>query len=239
MRIAICDNEKGVRNQIERHILTMYPNVTACQLTDGEELLLSTEAYDIIYLDRQMFEADEIETERVLREKQPHAIIIFMDMTKEKEQDEADERVRYLVKPFDKVDFFQTLRIAVETVRAGDNNPENDERTIVIKEGTQSRNISISEIVYLQVSNRKITLHLQDEVVEFYGKLGDYEDVLGADFYRTHRTYLIHFKYVKNYQNSLVIMENGEEVPLVKQKYSDFENRYSQYLENINKMKLS
>lgn len=230
MRIAICDNEKGVRNQIERHILTMYPNITVCQLTDGDELLLSRKEYDIIYLDRQIFEGDEIETEKLLREKQPYAVIIFMNVTKEKELEETDNKVRYLAKPFDKVDFFQTLRIAVETVRAGDNNPESEEKTITIKEGNETRSINFSDILYLQVSNRKITLHLQNELVEFYGKLGDYEDVLGADFYRTHRTYLVHLKYVKKCGISFVIMENGEEVPLVKQKYGDFVDRYNNYI---------
>ncbi|MCM1468357.1 MAG: LytTR family DNA-binding domain-containing protein [Alistipes sp.] len=233
MRIAICDQEKGVRNEIESHILTMYPNVTVCQLTDGDGLLLGRNEYDIIYLDRQVFEADRNETEKALREKQPQAILIFTDMTKEKEQEEADDKVRYLAKPFDKVDFFQTLRIAVEAVRAGDIDPEKEEKTIVIKEGSQSRNISISQIIYLQVANRKITLHLRDETVEVYGKLGDYENILGEDFYRPHRTYLVHFKYVKEFNNLSVIMENGEEIPMVRQKYGDFARRYAQYMENI------
>lgn len=103
----------------------------------------------------------------------------------------------------------------------------------MVKEGMESRNINISEIVYLQITNRKITLHLRDEIVEFYGKLGDYEEVLGKDFYRTHRTYLIHLKYVRQFNNSFVTMENGEEVPLVKQKYGDFLNCYRQYTESM------
>lgn len=231
MRVAICNQEKGVSNEIERHILTMYPNINICRLTDKKELLSCSEPYDIVYLDMQMAGMDDDGMKTRIREKQPMAFIILMDAEQETKQAGFDERVRYLIKPFDKVDFFQTLRIAVETVRAGENNSCGEERTIVVKEGMESRTIPISEIVYLQITNRKITLHLRDEIVEFYGKLGDYEEVLGKDFYRTHRTYLIHLKYVRQFNNSFVIMENGEEVPLVKQKYGDFTNRYNQYTE--------
>lgn len=234
MRVAICNQEKGVSNEIERHILTMYPNIDVCRVANKKELLSDGESYDIVYMDMQASETDDVVTNTMLREKQPLAFIILMASGTEAKQDGFDERVRYLAKPFDKVDFFQTLRIAVETVRAGENNSCGDERTIAVKEGAESRNISIGEIVYLQISNRKITLHLRDEIVEFYGKLGDYEEVLGEDFYRTHRTYLIHLKYVKEFNNSFVIMDNGDEVPIVKQKYGDFVNRYSQYQQNMN-----
>lgn len=233
MRVAICNQEKGVSNEIERHILTMYPNIKICRLTDKKELLSCSELYDIVYLDMQMAGMDDDGMKTRIREKQPLAFIILMDSEQEAEWGGFDERVRHLIKPFDKVDFFQTLRIAVETVRAGENNFSGEERTIMVKEGMESRNINISEIVYLQITNRKITLHLRDEIVEFYGKLGDYEEVLGKDFYRTHRTYLIHLKYVRQFNNSFVTMENGEEVPLVKQKYGDFLNCYRQYTESM------
>lgn len=232
MRVAICNQEKGAGNEIERHILTMYPNISISRLTDKKELLSCSEPYDIVYLDMGMAGMDDTGMKTRIREKQPLAFIILMASEQEAKQDKFDERVRYLIKPFDKVDFFQTLRIAVETVREGENSFCGGEKTITVKEGAESRTISISGIEYLQITNRKITLHLRDEIVEFYGKLGNYEEVLGEAFYRTHRTYLIHLKYVKEFNNSFVIMENGDEVPLVKQKYSDFAKCFSQYQKN-------
>lgn len=234
MRIAICDKEKRVRNEIERHILTLYPGITVCQLSDSEELFKDRERYDIIYMDMQMAGENMSVMVKEFRKKWSHAIVIWMTEKEEQRFDSSDKQIQCLVKPFDhdKVKFFQVLRTAVEKVREESRKQNKDERTLVIKNGTESRHVSFSEILYLEISNRKIMLHLRDEIVEFYGKLGDYEKLLGEDFFRTHRTYLVHLKYVKKYNASGIIMENGEEVPLVKQKYSNFTDSYRKYTES-------
>lgn len=233
MRIAICDKEKGVRNEIERHILTLYPCIKVCQLSDGKELFQGRERYDIIYADMQTLGADIPQVVKKFQESRRQAIVIWMTEKEEKGLKICNVQTYCLVKPFDndKVKFFQVLRTAVEKAREKKKN----ESTIVIKEGTELRHISYSEIVYLEISNRKIMMHLQDKTVEFYGKLGDYEKLLGENFFRTHRTYLVHLKYVKKYNSSWVTMENGEKVPLVKQKYSDFDGCYIKYVKSRKK----
>lgn len=230
MRIAICDKEKRVRNEIERHILTLYPGITVCQVSDSKELFKDRERYDIIYMDMQTVGENMHVMAEEFQKSRFHGMVIWMTEKEEQGFDSSDKQTQCLVKPFDKVRFFQVLRTAVEKVRKESRKQNKDERTLVIKNGAESRHVSFSEILYLEISNRKIILHLQDEIVEFYGKLGDYEKLLGEDFFRTHRTYLVHLKYVKKYNTSGIIMENGEEVPLVKQKYSDFLDRYGKYI---------
>ncbi len=235
MRIAICDKGKGVRNEIERHILTLYPGITVCQLSGSKELFQGREKYDIIYMDMETVGEDMPRMIKELQEYQSHVTVIWMTEKEEQQVQIRDIQTQCLVKPFDKVKFFQVLRIAVEKARKASKKQNRDERTIEIKEGTESRHVSFSEIVYLEISNRKIMLHLQDEMVEFYGKLGDYEKLLGDDFFRTHRTYLIHLKFVKEYNTTGVVMENGETVPLVKQKYNEFDDCYRRYMEKQEK----
>ena len=67
-----------------------------------------------------------------------------------------------------------------------------------------------SEIVYAEVFNRKILLHTLEEEIEYYGKIADLERELGEDFFRTHRSYLVHFQYVLKYDASSVFLEKGE-----------------------------
>lgn len=231
MRIAICDKEKWVGAEMEQHILNLYPGITVCRLSDSEALFRGEETYDIIYMDLQMLEGDIAEKTEKLQKKQEHAMIIWMTEKEDPQFHTCDDRIQCLVKPFDKdkVRFFQVLRTAVEGAHRKGGKQNKKERTIVIKEGAETRHISYSEILYLEISNRKIMMHLRDGLVEFYGKLGDYERILGEEFYRTHRTYLIHLKYVKKYNTSCVTMENGEEVPLVKQKYDAFVESYEKY----------
>ena len=53
-------------------------------------------------------------------------------------------------------------------------------------------------------------------------------EIAGADFFRTHRAYLVHFKYVKKYDANCVTMENGTAL-IAKQNYSEFVKKYLKY----------
>lgn len=51
---------------------------------------------------------------------------------------------------------------------------------------------------------------------------------MGQDFFRPHRSYLVHFKYVVKYDASRIILEEGA-VLMAKPRYSDFVKQYLRY----------
>ena len=69
--------------------------------------------------------------------------------------------------------------------------------------------VFLKDIVYAEVYNRKVIIHTRDTNIEYYGKLQELSEIAGADFFRTHRAYLVHFKYVQKYDANCVMMENG------------------------------
>ena len=79
-----------------------------------------------------------------------------------------------------------------------------------------------------QVFNRKILLHTLEEEIEYYGKIADLERELGEDFFRTHRSYLVHFQYVLKYDASSVFLEKGEAL-MSKKNYPQFVQKYLKY----------
>lgn len=74
--------------------------------------------------------------------------------------------------------------------------------------------IPISEIICFETSPRthRILLYTETELFDFIGKLAEIEEMLGNDFIRTHRSYLIHKDKIQavDYKNNEVTMTNGQ-----------------------------
>ena len=88
--------------------------------------------------------------------------------------------------------------------------------------------VFLRDIVYAEVFNRKVIIHTRNADIEYYGKLQDLADMAGADFFRTHRAYLVHFKYVVKYNANCVTLENGTAM-IAKQNYPEFVKQYLKY----------
>lgn len=78
MRIAVCDDEKAIRDMLADKVVKLYPDAELYFFTAGEEVLQAEEKPDILFLDIRMSGKDEIETARELREKNARMIIIFV-----------------------------------------------------------------------------------------------------------------------------------------------------------------
>ena len=94
--------------------------------------------------------------------------------------------------------------------------------------GGSHMKVFLKDIVYAEVYNRKVIIHTRDTNIEYYGKLQELSEIAGADFFRTHRAYLVHFKYVQKYDANCVTMENGTAL-IAKQNYPEFVKQYLKY----------
>ena len=83
MRIAICDDEKNIRELIGNTITKQYPEAEIVFFSSGEELLLSDKHIDILFLDIQMVGRNGMETARELRKKDKNVILIFVTAVEE------------------------------------------------------------------------------------------------------------------------------------------------------------
>ena len=76
--------------------------------------------------------------------------------------------------------------------------------------------VFLKDIVYAEVYNRKVIIHTRDTNIEYYGKLQELSEIAGADFFRTHRAYLVHFKYVQKYDASNTKGDTSQKLTLMK-----------------------
>lgn len=141
--------------------------------------------------------------------------------------------LNYLVKLFTDDKFTGVLRQAVEQYRRTESflsecHDRQKEKYIMVKSGGTHIKVLSKDIIYAEVYNRKVVIHSKDGDIEYYGKMSDLEKQLGEDFFRPHRAYLVHFKYVVKYNASAVYLEKGTAL-MAKQNYSDFVKKYMKY----------
>ena len=223
MQIAICDDEKNVQELLRSKIVKQYPDADIIFFSSGEELLLSAQHIDILFLDIQMTGKNGMETARELRKKDKNVILIFVTAIEEYVFQAFDVGAfHYILKPIDDTKFADVLCRAVDEWRSQDMNVKEPESNyMMINRGGVHIKVIFDEIVYAEVFNRKVVIHKLNDVIEYYGKISDLEKLAGDSFFRPHRAYLINFKYVEKYDATTIYLEKGT-VLMAKQNYPEF-----------------
>ena len=233
MQIVVCDDEKEIRDMFADMIGKLYPKADLSLYQSGEELLLSDIEPDILLLDIQMPGKNGMETAEELRRKNKKTLIIFVTALDDFVFQAFDVGAfHYLVKPFDGRKFAEVLQNAVnqsedrkKLERAG---RKGEMPSLMITAGGEHITVNLEDIVYAEVFDRKVILHTMDAEIEYYGKMRELEAKAGDDFYRTHRSFLVNFGYIRKYDATTVYLKKGQAL-MAKQNYQGFVKSYLRY----------
>lgn len=232
MNIIICDDEKSIRTALQQKTARFFAEKNMpCEIlscSSGEEVLSLTEkgtVIDLLFLDIQMPGRNGMEIARTLRRQHKDILIIFVTALSEYVYEAFDvDALHYLVKPFNDEKLYQVLDKVLRQ-----HEKQAPPGAILVKRGGVSTRVLLSDIIYAEVFNRKVMLHTTNGDIEYYGKLTDLSEQTGADFYRTHRAYLVNLKYVEKYDAATVWLEQGTAL-LSKKQFSGFVQQYMQYI---------
>lgn len=102
---------------------------------------------------------------------------------------------------------------------------KSDCRNFKIKLGDKIISLSKDEIIYFETatSPHKLVLHTKEDDIEFLGRLKHIEDVIGENFFRCHKSYLINISKVRelDIKEKVVTMSNGEKCLVSKRAIND------------------
>ena len=209
MRIAICDDEEKVREILLRKVGAAFPEDTIDTFSSGEELLKASEVPDILLLDIKMPGISGMEVAKALRERAVKTVIIFITGEEQYVFDSFDvQAFHYLVKPFSDQKLGEVLNKAKELITKEKRQPE--KKYVMVNSGGSHIRICLSDVIYAEVFNSKVIVHTTDSDIEYYGRLTELEKLAGEDFFRTHRAYLVHLKFVKKYDATNVYLKKGQ-----------------------------
>ncbi|MDE6893435.1 MAG: LytTR family DNA-binding domain-containing protein [Lachnospiraceae bacterium] len=228
LQIAVCEDEKAMGSYLKQLIDKRLAGRKEYQIEvfeAGWQLLESDKKFDIFFLDIDLKDMSGIDMARKLRETSG-AVIIFVTALKEYVFDAFDvQAFQYLLKPVNEEKFFRVLDGAVEECLAG----KGGEPLVIRIKGTY-RSIMRENIVYAENDARKVVLHLKEEQISYYAKMSELEKILGGQFFRCHRGYLVNLSEVKSYDTGSIQLKNGETILMAKQKYSAFVSAYMEFL---------
>ena len=234
MRIAICDDDKRICSILAGKVKAFCPDAEIFTYTSGEKLLDSDILLDILLLDIKMPGMSGMDVAKTLRDRNWRKILIFITGEEDQVFNSFDlHAFHFLVKPVADKKLKEVLDNAVKELEQSDAESATHDKHIRIQSGTSHIMVNLALLLYAEVYGRKTILHMKDEIIEYYGQLSVLESLVGKDFYRIHRSYLVNMKYVEKYTKASVTLQSGENIPISRREYDGFLNAYLDYSRRI------
>lgn len=233
MRIAVCDDDTLMLEQILKYVKAYFDKVCvkcpeiAC-FSDGEALLSDKGEKDILFLDIEMPGINGIYVGNELKRKNRNIIIFVVTSYPEYLDDAMRFQVfRYLSKPLDVQRFFRNMKDAMNLYNA-----------ITVKVPIETRQgvhtLLASSIIMVEAFGRKVIVHSTIRDFESVHNMQYFLELLPKNcFFQTHRSFIVNFEHVTDFDHTLVHMAGGLfSAYLTKRKYSAFKEAYLLYLES-------
>jgi len=231
IHISICDNEATVREDIAGILNNCSKNIEITQFSTGEELLEAKNSFHIHIIDIELDNMSGIDVAKQIRlrekNKRSKSIIIFVTGYREYMEDAFDVNAfHYLVKPIDEKKMSTVFKRALKEAFARYNQ---EKQYVIVRYNGMQKKVLIKDIYYIESNNKKVVFHTKDGNIETYGKMDDWENELGDNFYRSHRCYLVNMEKITAYSVDTIDVVGGDSVIMARKKYPDFVKAYMRY----------
>lgn len=230
-RIAICEDEQILLEQLTdnvKAILNEHSIIHSIDAYTNGAALLARKAFDILFLDIAMKPLNGLELAKRLRIRGDESRIVFITAHQQYAIDAYDvQAYHYLIKPVD------IRKLEMVLLKICSDLKGKYEHAITIHQGAIVRRVPFEQILYLEIMNRKIYLHRNEESIPFYGKLNELEPMLPDTFFRCHRSYIVNFDHVQRYKREAIWLDNECIVPLSRRRYQEFGLAYMYYLKKM------
>lgn len=207
--VAVCDDEvmENIRicKKIQAVLAEMHISCTVRRFHSGEELLQSTEQFDIIFLDIIMQGIDGVETARLCREKSLGKILIFLSSSREYVFESYEAEVFwYLIKPVNEKKLKLVLQKAVKKGK------QEKQGFMIVSKEREKKKLFLEDIYYFEARGRKISVHGKED--------------------RCHKSFLVNLRHINGYSRQEAVLDNGERILISRRRYPEFCEKMLYYM---------
>ena len=189
------------------------------------EKMSSPDYYDILILDYMNAECRKIAG--FVRKGNMNASVIFLT---DNSIDNVLDSIKYrpskvFTEPFNGVDIAKGIVFAIREQLA-------IRPWFTVKNKESLYRVPYSDVIYFESNQRKVILHTEKQIIEFYGKLSDVLSKLPADsFFRCHQSYIINAAKVRKFDKAgrCFVMKSGEIIEISKSHYSQAAESYDAF----------
>lgn len=203
----IAEDEELAREELVYLLKKESDIVIDGSVATGEEVISLYQEHesDLVFLDVQMPGMSGVEAAKQISRmaKRPPSFI-FTTAYEEYAVDAFDmNALDYLLKPYDEKRLEKALERAREQMEFKKQANQQEERQtppskLLIDDGDKTVVISPQSIYYAEPTNRVLTIHTKDKVIQSRMTLQELEKKLeGLPFFRPHRSYLVNLDYIE------------------------------------------
>lgn len=230
MNIFVLDDEELIVNLLFTILNKVCGDKDNIYLyTDYDKFLkdIKTKRCDILFMDIRLNGANGIELVKENSDKLRGTKLIYITGYDEYVEDVFDTDLVYLVKkPLNEEKVCKAYLKAIDKINK-------DNKIIVVKTINETRKVKINDIFYIESDARLVNIHLKNEFLISYAKLSDMENLLGGDFLRVHKSYLVNLNKVKGYKHNQLILDNGKVIPISRNNVSKVKNEIFNYVKEV------
>ena len=215
MRYIICDESEKFVRQLKESILKIEPNSTFAIYSSLSELRPNIEyvagSSDAVFLDIRLDNGDGTEAAKEIFLKYPHLKLIYVtDWSGGSPRLIFENSVEmnpaaFLTKPIQEEYLANVLKKIKEPIR--------ETRFITVRANRSIIPVPTEKVLYISSDKRRLTLHMTEEDISFYGKLSD---MLGSDiFLQIHKSYAVNLRHIGAINGwKTVTLSDGTELPI-------------------------
>lgn len=226
VNIIICEDDKFQRNKIEKIVYNeidknnMDMDIILSEDDTEKVIKYSQDNKDnnnLYFFDVELKDGiNGIEEAGKIRKLDKSGIIVFVTSHSEMSLLTFEYKVQasdYIVK--NTSNFEHRIIECLQNANNKFNRVSSDEEdSILIENSEKIVKQKIDNILFIETSrDHRVRIHSHDEIIEVYGTIKEYEQKLPDYFIKTHRSYLVNSKNIKdiNKNKKIIIMKNGEE----------------------------
>lgn len=238
LRVFICDDVLLFRVQIIE-LLNNYSelskNPVEIKSFPSASKLLEEDVNecDLFFLDIKIGEGmSGIELAKQIRTTNGRADIIFTTSHEEFVFNAFEvNALRYLLKPIEKEKFIEAMDCVIRNIE------DKSSKTMVCHQGQRLLQIPICEIIYFETVDRKLRVVTYQKEYMVDNKINDVDKKMQEKgFFRIHKSYVINMKYIKEYNQSTVIMQNEDCVYISRLRVKAFKEAFRNYLKEAHRL---
>lgn len=242
IKAIIIDDESHARTMLKELIL--LANLKIEIIGEGENLpsavnLIYSLKPDIVFLDIEMPSYSGLQINDFLKDKTDFEIIFITAYNQYAIEALRMAAFDYLLKPLQIEDLTQSieryhnkkkhppLNLTNKLDTLSNNLSNNAPKKIIIQTHQGIHYFELDKIYYLEASGMYTVFHLESGQFIASKPLKDFEDILGNNFFRIHRSYIINCNFVIKYSNkegAMITLINNTTLPLSRSKKEEFVN---------------
>lgn len=172
--------------------------------------------FDAVFLSTDMPELNGVQAAEILYQENKYTKIIIVTDNEEY----AFMAYRYeIFRCIHKKHLDVEIKEAVESLY---NVLTSNNKYIILNTNKGFTEKSISDIYFIEVLNHTVTVRTKSGDFEVSGTIAEYEQLLGnKGFIRTHKSFLVNWKYINHIGKTDVILSDGRKVPLSRNKIDE------------------